>query len=78
MLRLDHLVASFIHSLLVYTFYVACTRCRGVPEDSGTTIFVHAPLDQAQGGVYMGGVYELVMKNLGDIRNQVESGALLY
>ena len=63
--------------MLVYTLYVARTRCRGVPHDKGTVIYTHTLLDEAEGGVCMER-HDPFMKNLLDIRDLVELEILLY
>ena len=63
--------------MLVYTLYVARTRCRGVPQDRATTIYVHTLLDEAEGKVCVE-QHDLLIKNLLDIRNLVELETLLY
>ena len=63
--------------MLVYTLYVARTRCRGVSQVRGTTIYVHTLLDEAEWEVCVEG-HDPFMKNLLDIRDLVEFKTLLY
>ena len=63
--------------MLIYILYVAHTRRHVVPQVSGTVIYVHTLLDEAEGEICVGG-HDPFLENLLDIRDLVEFETLLY
>ena len=57
----------FCMDWLVYTLNIACMRLHGVPQNRGTTIYIHTLLDEAEGAVCVGR-HDPFMKNLLNIR----------